>query len=180
MKLFVCLAVLVAACAAQEARLLVAKEVVNTRAVVGRDLTIRYSLYNTGDAEATDITLSDTSFEEENSGFQLVSGLTSVNFASLTPQANVSHHVVVQAEYSGYYNLSAATVTYKASPDAQSTVSAISSEPKQIPIAPNDDFARAFDTHLFEWVVVLAAAVGLVYFPFSMFQASVAAYKKQE
>eukprot|EP00045_Choanoeca_perplexa_P013100 m.146332 g.146332 ORF g.146332 m.146332 type:complete len:184 (+) comp16236_c1_seq1:48-599(+) len=164
---------------AQDALLAVSKDVVNTRSVAERDIVVRYSIFNLGDATAKDITLTDESFDEQNSGFTRISGLPSVTFAEIAPGSNVSHHVVVQASYPGYYNLSSAKVTYYSNEAADIETVAQSSQPKQVPIVPQDDFARAFDTHILDWIVFLAAAVALVYVPFSVYQASVEKYSSK-
>lgn len=64
------------------------------------------------------MTLTDETFDEQNSGFTRISGLTSVTFAEIAAGSNVTHHIVVQSSYPGYYNLSAAKVTYYSTEDA--------------------------------------------------------------
>lgn len=97
--------------------LLAAKEFANEVVVSGRDLTIKYTLHNVGDSYVTsaplmspksfdccidlsfffcarcsaivDVTLAD---EEIAAGsYEVVSGLTTVKFASIAPGASVSH-----------------------------------------------------------------------------------------
>eukprot|EP00730_Choanoeca_flexa_P015766 TRINITY_DN7315_c0_g1_i1.p1 TRINITY_DN7315_c0_g1~~TRINITY_DN7315_c0_g1_i1.p1 ORF type:complete len:183 (+),score=39.49 TRINITY_DN7315_c0_g1_i1:117-665(+) len=169
---------LLATAMAQEALLAVSKDVVNTYAVAERDIIVRYSIFNLGDETAKEVTLVDESFDEPNSGFTRISGLTTVTFAEIAPGTNVSHHLVVQSSYPGYYNLSAAKVHYYSTEDASIQTVAHSSQPKQVPILPQDDFARAYDTHILDWVVFLALAVALVYVPFNAYKASTEKYAK--
>ena len=76
------------------------------------------SRLRTDGRDAKDVTLTDESFDAPNSGFTRVSGLPSVKFAEIAAGSNVSHHIVVQSSYPGYYNLSAASVAYYASDEA--------------------------------------------------------------
>lgn len=88
------------------------------------------------------------------------------------------------------------TVCYLSKTDLALQI-AQSSQPKQIPIVPQDDFARAFDTHIVswlsvsilsplhccvaqvDWIVFLAAAIALVYVPFQLYQGSVEKYSSK-
>ncbi|EGD72222.1 hypothetical protein PTSG_00243 [Salpingoeca rosetta] len=173
MKLFVStLLVLAAVACAEEARLLVSKDIVNTIAVAERDITVRYSLFNIGEEEAKDISVTDEGFTREDSPFTLVAGLPSFNLAGLKAGANVSHNVIVRVDRPGYYNLTAARVTYFASEDADAEQVAYSSMPRDVPILPNSDFSRVYDTHVIQWVIFLAASIGLVFLPFKAFNDS--------
>eukprot|EP01147_Barroeca_monosierra_P008994 gene8995-1325_t len=157
---------------AEEARLIVSKDVVNNIAVADRDFTIRYSLYNVGDSEAKEITITDEGFTQDNSGFTIIGGLPSFKVLSLAPGANVTHNVIVNTPQPGYYNLTAARVTYYSAGNDEQKL-AFSSMPRNVPMSPNIDFARIYDSHLIEWVIFLAASVTLVALPYKSYFDSV-------
>eukprot|EP00043_Microstomoeca_roanoka_P007307 m.70321 g.70321 ORF g.70321 m.70321 type:complete len:186 (-) comp13775_c0_seq1:138-695(-) len=177
----VCVSLLVIAAAAvcaQEARLLVSKDIVNDIAVAERDLTVRYALFNVGDKEAKDIVLTDEGFTREGAGFTMVAGIPSFSLPSLAAGANVSHNVIVRAHRAGYYNMTAARVTYTASDDADAQQVVFSSMPRDIPVIPNSDFSRVYDSHFLQWTVFLAAAITLIVLPFQTYKASVEKYQR--
>eukprot|EP00055_Hartaetosiga_balthica_P017531 m.118464 g.118464 ORF g.118464 m.118464 type:complete len:198 (+) comp9342_c0_seq1:502-1095(+) len=149
------------------ARLLVAKSVVNDIAVVGRDLTIRYSFHNAGNTAATDIEVNDEGFVSEKSGLELVSGLTSFSIDEIAAGESVVHNVVVRPQQAGFYNMTAARVEYK-SDDVE--IAAISSFPTNIRVIPADDYARVYDSHFLDWAVFIVVAFLVVYLPFSKMQ----------
>lgn len=61
---------------------------------------------------ARNVKLEDKGFDAENSGFTRVSGLSTVSFDAIEAGANVTHSVVVTASVAGFYNMSAAQVSY--------------------------------------------------------------------
>lgn len=98
------------------ARVLLYKQLLNKYVVESMDVVIKYSLYNVGSTPATSLVLKDPSFGPD---FQVVGGQIEVKFAKLLPQANVTHTVVVRPTKFGYYNFTAASVTYKNGEDGE-------------------------------------------------------------
>jgi len=92
------------------ARLLVSKQLLNKYVVESMDVVIKYSVYNVGAVTATDVQLKDASFGPD---FLVVGGAPEVNLGRLPPSANATHTLVVRPVKFGYYNFTAAQVTYK-------------------------------------------------------------------
>jgi len=130
------------------ARLVVAKNVLNQFVVEGKDLTILYTLYNVGSSPAIGVTLNEESFPE--SSFQVVHGLTSIKWKSIAPGTNVSHSIILRPLKAGVFNFTSAKVTYKPSEDAPVQV-AFSTGPGEGVIMSNKDYQRKHSPHLVDW-----------------------------
>jgi translocon-associated protein subunit beta len=94
----------------EDARLLIAKNVLNNYLVEGSDLEVRYNIYNIGNLPATSVKLVDENFPAER--FEYVSGFNTVRWPKVLPHSNVSHVAVVRPRFVGALNLTHATVTY--------------------------------------------------------------------
>jgi len=130
------------------ARLVVAKNVLNQFVVEGKDLTIHYTLYNVGSSPATAVTLAEESFPEDS--FQTVHGLTSIKWKSIAPGTNVSHSIILRPLKSGVFNFTSAKVTYKPSEEGHVQV-AYSTAPGEGFIMSNKDYQRKHSPHLVDW-----------------------------
>jgi translocon-associated protein subunit beta len=96
----------------EPARILIYKQLLNKYVVEGMDVVIKYSIYNVGSVYAKEVQLKDASFGPD---FEVVSGKTDVTYARILPNTNVTHTLVVRPIKFGYYNFTAAQVTYKSS-----------------------------------------------------------------
>ncbi|XP_022100851.1 translocon-associated protein subunit beta-like [Acanthaster planci] len=156
------------------AKLLASKNILNEWLVEGRDLTIRYSIYNVGSSAAINVALADETFHD--SDFRVVSGQTRVQWDRIAPASNVTHTIILQPMKPGYFNFSSATVAYQPSEDAE-VVIGYTSFPGEEGIVPFKDFDRKFSPHYVDWgafAVMILPSIGI---PFLLWYRSKSKYE---
>jgi len=148
------------------ARLIATKKVQNTYLVEGQDILVEYNLYNVGNLPALNVQLTDASFGPES--FEIVAGRVQVKFDRIAPGANVSHSVVVRASQYGYFNFTAAEVSYIPGEDGQQLQIGYTSAPGEGAIVPLKEFKRRFSAHVLDWAVYTAFMVPVLLVPYLM------------
>ncbi|XP_025077306.1 translocon-associated protein subunit beta-like [Pomacea canaliculata] len=153
-----------------EARLLVAKNILNQYLVEGKDLTVEYRIYNVGGSSALDIRLKDDSFPEAD--FEIARGNLNVIWERIAPNTNVTHAVILRPLKSGYFNFTSAEVSYRVSEESQDRQIGYSSSPGEGGIVPRKDFDRRFSPHVVDWLVFAIMTLPSLGIPFLLWYSS--------
>jgi len=155
------------------AKLLVYKQLLNKYVVESMDVVISYTLYNVGSVSAMGVHLKDDSFGPD---FELI-GQTDVVFDRIPPEANATHTLVVRPIKFGYYNFTAAQVTYKSGEGSQEIIQGFSSEPGEGYIAPFREFDKRFSPHLLDWAAFAIMSAAPLIIPFMLWHSSKSKYE---
>ena len=110
------------------------------------DIVVKYNLFNVGDGAATNVKVVDNGFRADD--FDLVSGQLKYKLDRVAPGANTSQTVVVRAKKFGYFNFTAAEVTYSGEGGSGVVLTGLSSDPGQGVIIAARDYDRQFSAHL--------------------------------
>lgn len=156
------------------ARLLVSKQLLNKFVVESMDVVIKYSVFNVGTVAATNVQLKDSSFGPD---FTVVGGQADVSLGRIPPQGNISHTLVVRPNKFGYYNFTAAQVTYTSGEESKEIQQGWSSEPGEGYIAPFREFDKRFSPHLLDWAAFAIMTVPPLFIPFMLWHSSKAKYE---
>lgn len=76
----------------------------------------QYTLYNIGSSPAVNVVLKDNSFSEEV--FKVVGGFLNIKIPRIPPATNVTHITVLKPIVDGFYNFTAAEVSYQNSDES--------------------------------------------------------------
>ncbi|KAL5004504.1 hypothetical protein ScPMuIL_017960 [Solemya velum] len=152
------------------ARLLASKNILNQFLVEGRDLTVEYKIFNVGSSAATEVTLKDDSFPA--SDFEILVGSVEVQWGRIAPGSNVSHSVIVKPLKYGYFNFTAAEISYLPSEDVTEKQVGYTSSPGEGGIVNSKDFDRKFSPHVLDWLVFAVMTLPSLGIPFLLWFSS--------
>ncbi|XP_037080495.1 translocon-associated protein subunit beta-like [Pollicipes pollicipes] len=156
------------------ARILVSKLILNKYLVEGMDVVVRYALYNVGSAAALNVQVEDASFGPLD--FTTVAGQSHFVLDRLAPGANASHTLVVRPLKYGYFNFTAAQVSYLASETATEPTIGFTSEPGEGGIVSFRDYDKKFSPHLLDWIVFAVMTLPSLGIPFMLWYSSKSKY----
>jgi translocon-associated protein subunit beta len=157
------------------ARLLLSKQIHNKLLVEGMDIVVKYSVFNVGDSAATNIQVSDNGFRAED--FDLVSGQTQFKLDRLASGSNSSQTVVVRPRKFGYFNFTAAEVSYSGSEGSTVVLTGLSSDPGQGAIIAAREYEKQFSSHFLDWVAFAVMTLPSLGFPFMLWYSSKSKYE---
>ncbi|XP_003382402.1 PREDICTED: translocon-associated protein subunit beta-like [Amphimedon queenslandica] len=180
MKGFYCFVVLLLIChwptpSLSDAHLLASKTFLNDYLVEGKDMTVRYTIYNTGSSVARDVKLTDDSFSSTD--FELVHGLMSVSWDRIPNSGNVTHTVILRPLSSGIYNISWGSLSYISNEDGHKKVG-FTSAPGNYRVLELSEFSREHSSHITEWIAFFLMSAPTMLLPFYLWYSSHSKYEK--
>lgn len=157
-----------------QARLLASKNILNQYLVEEKDLTVEYKIFNIGGSSALNVQLRDESFPEAD--FAIVAGNLQASWDRIAPNTNVTHSVILRPLNFGYFNFTAAEVSYLTSEDSKTRQVGYTSAPGEGGIVSFKDFNRRFSPHVLDWMVFAVMTLPSLGIPFLLWFSSKSKY----
>ncbi|CAF0838157.1 unnamed protein product [Adineta ricciae] len=149
----------------EESFLFVTKQTVNRFIVQGKELTIKYGLYNSGPTTVFNVNLNDV-HSYPSKYYELLVGTLNPKWERINAGANLTHVVVLKPKESGISNSSHAIVTYQKSEKNAEVQRTYSSEIGDVYIMTGREYDRRFSSHVIDWILFTAMASPCIVFPF--------------
>lgn len=162
----------------ENARLLASKNILNQYMVENKDLTVEYQIYNVGGSSALNTQLVDNTFPEDD--FEVVLGSLEVKWQRIGPGNNVSHVVIVKPLKAGYFNFSAAELSYLPSESATEPQRAYTSAPGEGGVVSFKDYDRKFSSHALDWAAFAVMTLPSLGIPFLLWRRSKCKYENMK
>jgi len=148
----------------EDAKLLVAKNILNNYIVQDLDITLKYTIYNVGNVPALNVKLEDGNFPSDK--FDYVTGANVVRWSKISPANNVSHVAVVRPKIVGAYNFTHAIVSYVANEKSAKVQIGYSTEAGEVYVQRLKDYNRKFASHTIDWLMFAIMAAPSIVFPY--------------
>jgi translocon-associated protein subunit beta len=116
----------------------------------------------------------DESYAE--SDFDYIAGQHSAVWDRIPAESNVTHAVIVQPKVHGVYNMSYAKLTYTADAEGTTVVS-YTSAPGYTVITSYPDYARKYESHIFDWIAFVVMVAPTIAIPFLVWHQSQSKYE---
>lgn len=172
------LAVVYVAADSENARLLASKTILNQLLVEDKDLTIQYEIYNVGASSALDVNLKDNGFPDAD--FDVIHGSLAVRWSRIGPGHNVSHAIILRPKKAGYYNFTAAELSYLQSESATEPQFAYTSAPGEGGIINFREYDRKFSSHVLDWTAFAVMTLPSLAIPFLLWHGSKSKYENSK
>ncbi len=156
------------------ARILVSKQIQNRYLVEGKDVVVKYGLYNVGRSAAVNVQLDERGFGQDD--FDVIAGSPSLRLDRLAPGANNTHVLVVRPKKFGYFNFTAAAVKYTTDDDGGERFG-FSSDPGQGLIISLKEYEKTFSAHVLDWAAFAVMTLPSLGIPFLLWHSSKSKYE---
>ncbi|ESO08775.1 hypothetical protein HELRODRAFT_74464 [Helobdella robusta] len=154
----------------ENAKLLVAKSVLNNILVEDKELTVQYDVYNVGTSAAYEVKLEEKSFQSTD--FEVLHGSLVAQWNRIGPGTNVTHVIVLKPLKSGYFNFSAAEISYLPSENDVEPQTGYTSSLGEGYFMNYKDYDRRFSAHVLDWSAFVIMTLPSLAIPYLLWHQS--------